>query len=239
VSARPKSLALAAPLTALLMLGGVVLERKDHLAPAQVEVYHAKARALVEAFPHTIGFWTGSDYEITRAAQKLLRPNAIVSRRYVENHTDRASNREAQLLIVQCRDTRDMLGHYPPVCYPAHGMTQIDAQPREWTLGDLPINGMEYSFVRRRNGTSQLTTVYSFFVVPTRNGRDAIRPDMSAIRAAAEDYQQRHFGAAQFQMKFDGDSADSWSRAERDEVFAALFEPAVPVIRMLSIGALP
>jgi hypothetical protein len=232
------SFAMAAPISVLLLLGGIAFQNRDHVEPQDADAFHARARSAVEAFPHSIEFWTGSDYEIPRAAQKLLRPNAIVSRRYVENRTDRPTRREAQVLIVQCRDTRDMVGHYPPVCYPAHGMTQIDAQPRHWRLGERDISGMEYSFVRRQDGQTQLTTVYSFFVVPTTDGRDAIRPDMKSVRAAAEDYQQRHFGAAQFQMKFDGDSATSWSRAERDEIFATLFEPAAPVITSLAIGAL-
>jgi hypothetical protein len=53
------------------------------------------------------------------------------------------------------------------------------------------------------------------------------------VEQAAEDYQQRYYGAAQFQVVFQSSSTDQMTRQERDEIFNTLMEPAVPVIRQL------
>src|SRR5947207_4217407 len=120
------------PVLSLALLGGIAAEQHRRLKPRDVEPYHARAAAAVKAVPYVIGYWTGKDDEIPSAAQKLLRPNAILSRTYSDNDPGRGGiyrtrRRDASLLVVQCRDSRDMVGHYPPICYRAHGMTLDDA----------------------------------------------------------------------------------------------------------------
>ena len=112
--------------------------------------------------------------------------------------------RAATLLIVQCRDSRDMLGHYPPRCYRSHGMEQKYAEPRDWHVGDMTIPGVEYGFEQKLVGQTYRTTVYNFFVVPGGRSNNPLRRDMDAVRDAAEAYQQRYYGAAPFPVVFQG-----------------------------------
>jgi hypothetical protein len=242
---------LAPPVMAATLLAGLALEQRSYVKPQDVEPYHANAKAAIDQIPYALvqGRWTGKDQPLPTAAQKLLRPNAWISRTYEDKQRNELGaggsalsggrERAATLLIVQCRDSRDMLGHYPPRCYRSHGMEQKSAQPRDWTVGDLTIPGVEYEFEQKLVGLTYRTTVYNFFVVPGGRTNEPLRRDMHAVRDAAEDYQQRYYGAAQFQVVFQGLSSTDLSRAERDDIFRTLIEPTIPVIKTLSSGGLP
>jgi len=234
---------LTPPLLSVGLLAGIVTEQRTHLKPKDVEPYHAAARAAVEKVPYLIdgGRWTGTDEEIPTAAQKLLRPNAILSRLYSDNSPATANltpielrnhQRVAHLLIVQCRDSRDMLGHYPPVCYRSRGdiMETKNCGPRDWVVNGVSIPGYEYQFTRVRREETQRTVVYNFLIVP---GRGIVR-DMKGIEQAAEDYQQRYYGAAQFQVVFDCDASAEPPTERRDEIFATLIGPNLKLIETLT-----
>ncbi len=234
---RQLAFVLAPPMMSLALLGGIVAEQQTHLKPADVEPYHARCKAAMDAVPYVIGSWTGKDNEVPLAAQKLLKPNAILSRTYLDNSSeDPYQPRMANLLIVQCRDSRDMIGHYPPICYRAQGMTidEKDKHQRDWKVGGMTIPGYEYQFTEVWQGQTNHTTVYNFLIVP---GRGIVR-DMKGVEEAAEDYQQRYYGAAQFQVVFHGLASADRSRDERDEMFAALIGPNLKLIETLTSGAL-
>jgi hypothetical protein len=118
-------------------------------------------------------------------------------------------------------------------------MEQKYAEPRDWNVGGMTIPGVEYGFEQKLVGQTYRTTVYNFFVVPGGKSNNPLRRDMDAVRDAAEDYQQRYYGAAQFQVVFQGLSSADLSRSERDEIFQTLIEPTIPVIKTLSSGGLP
>jgi hypothetical protein len=230
---RQLAFTLTAPLLSVGLLAGIFAEQQTHLKPQDVEPYHDRAKTAVEQVPYFIGTWTGQDDEIPVAAQKLLRPNAILSRTFVDSSS---KYRPASLLIVQCRDSRDMVGHYPPICYRAHGLS-IDEKscgPRDWAVNGKTIPGYEYHFVEVLAGRSTRTTVYNFLIVP---GRGIVR-DMKGVEQAAEDYQQRYYGAAQFQVVFRSEGAAERSRDERDEIFATLMGPNIQLIETLTSGVL-
>lgn len=238
---------LAPPVMAATLLAGLSLQQRSYVKPQDVEPYHANAKAAIDQIPFVLaqGRWTGREMPLPTAAQKLLRPNAVVSRIYEDNSKGELSaagtigrERVATLLIVQCRDSRDMLGHYPPRCYRSHGMEQQSAKPRDWVVGDLVIPGVEYEFEQKLLGQTNRTTVYNFFVVPGSRSNKPLRRDMDAVREAAEDYQQRHYGAAQFQVVFQAPSSADLPQIERDEIFRTLIEPTIPVIQTLSSGGL-
>ncbi len=44
-----------------------------------------RAKAAIDGIPYVMGTWTGKDNEVPLAAQRLLRPNAILSRTYLDN----------------------------------------------------------------------------------------------------------------------------------------------------------
>jgi hypothetical protein len=236
---RKLAFVLAPPLLSAGLLAGIVAEQRTHVKPQDVEPYYVRTRVAINSIPYIMGAWTGTDHAVPQAAQKLLRPNAILSRTYSDNSAAASGNdrRSAALLIVQCRDSNDMLGHYPPVCYRAQGMTPEPryTKPRDWQIGGLNIQGYEYHFTEVWMGMTNHTTVYNFFVIPNKG---FVR-DMKGVEEAAEDYQQRHFGAAQFQVVFHGLASAERSRDERDEMFATLIGPNVKVINdLLTTGAL-
>ena len=223
----------------IALLAGIAAEQRTHLTPQDVEPYHQRAREAIDGIPYVIGTWTGKNEEVPLAAQKLLRPNAILSRTYMDNSDsddNHMERRRVGLLIDQCRDSRDMVGHYPPICYRAKGMILDEkaSRDRDWVVNGMTIAGHEYRFTQVWQGQTNHTTVYNFFVIP---GRGIVR-DMKGVEEAAEDYQQRYYGAAQFQVVFDGLASADRSREERDEVFSALIGPNLKVIETLASGAL-
>lgn len=214
---------LASILTPLLLLG-VALERRTFIAPADAAPYHEAARAAIALIPRQAGPWIGADADVPEPAQRLLRPNAILARRFTR--TDPPAS--ASLVVVQCRDTRDLIGHYPPVCYPAHG----------WIAGgvddlDLLVDGdatpvRRYVFTRSSWGRESRLVVYSFFVIPGQ-GRER---GMDAVGRAAADYSRRHFGAAQVQVVF----ADPPAELDELEGSSALFGAAADAVRVIERG---
>jgi hypothetical protein len=226
---------LAPPLLCAGILAGIAAEKSTHVKPKDAAAYHARAKAEIGKMNYTIGdaengVWVGQDIEPTKAAVQLLRPNIILSRRYTDTSTrDRYANTVCDVLIVQCRDSRDMVGHYPENCYPNGGEMLVEKRDRDWHIGDVVITGTEYTFERFRQGRPIRRCVYNFIVVP---GSGILR-DIKGVNRAAEDYQWRYFGAAQFQFVFQADEADL-PRDKRDQIFKTLMGSNIGVLAMLN-----
>ena len=217
-----------APAVALALLVGMAAETAGTRAtPAGVDDYHAAAKAAVDAIPTRVGTWSARPEAIPREAIALLKPNVIRCLKYVDNDltAPRSELRWASLLVDQCRDARDMSGHWPPNCYVNSGQEMILAQPRDWVVDGLTIHGTEYHFRQTTATSSTRTAVYDFLIVPNRG----IFPDMDGLHRASGDYRQRFYGAAQFQLVMDADLPQS----DRDGIFQTLMHPCVPVIRTL------
>jgi hypothetical protein len=220
---------LISPLLSVALLAGVMTQASRHVKPQDVEPFHQRAKQAIMSYPYIVGTWAGQDEVVPDAAVKLLRPNAILSRSY-RNSSLRGGAANLQLLIDQCKDSRDMLGHYPPVCYPANGSILISKTPRDWKVGDLTIPGMEYEFSDRVGDQTYQRIVYNFLIIPGRG----IARSMDAVSSAAEDYQERYYGAAQFQMVISA----AVPRAERDRVFAMMVGVRPDIIKTLMSGGI-
>lgn len=196
---------LALPL--LLALAAVAWSRPT---AGDAEGYHAAVREAVESIPRTLGVWEGRDTEIPPAATELLQPNIILGRQYVNTLTGES----ATLLIVHCKNARDLSGHYPPVCYPNAGWN-LAAQPerKTWTLHGTAVPGYAYPFVLTRDLRPVQTTVLNFLIVP-----GAYVPDMEAVREAGGDQSRYFYGAAQVQLLVDS----KLSPERRDELMHAI-----------------
>jgi hypothetical protein len=217
---------LLAPLICLIILAAMHTEVRARIQPADAEPYHQRAKAAISSLPYQLNGWIGRDDDIPPAAIKLLHPNYMVSRTYIDPLN---ISRSAGLLIVQCKDSRDMLGHYPPVCYPAHGMTKISEQQRDWSVGDnTTIPGTEYVFSFNDGISKSHMAVYNFMIVPNVG----IVRDMTGVEHAAKNYQQRFFGAAQFQVTMNADMP----QFDRDRIFAALVGANLKMIDTLKSG---
>ena len=225
---------LASPVLCLFLLGGIALQQRTRLKPedAVVQNYHARAGAEVGRMPWKVealdSTWTAVEHKPETAAVRLLRPNVILSRRYVQNTTS-GRPMVAELLIVQCRDSRDMTGHYPPICYRNIGYEQIYRERHApITVDGEPVPFTEYHFEKYAHGRAEKLYVYNFFVVPGRGAVD----DIKGVHEAAEDYERRFFGAAQFQVLMQDALAPAPAEV-REQVFAGLLRSHPTLIATL------
>src|SRR4051794_18481280 len=93
---------------------------KLRVDPREADGFHARAAAAVAQLSKVIGsgrstWYAGKDVPLPDDAGEMLKPNAYLHRVYANLTT----GRRVEFLLVQCRYTRDMQGHYPPVCYPS------------------------------------------------------------------------------------------------------------------------
>jgi hypothetical protein len=225
-----------APAACAVLLMGMVAESSSRLTPTDAEGYHRRAKAAVESIPMHVGSWSARNEPIPREALAILRPNVIKCWKYIDTDSSnpRCYDRWASLLVDQCREARDMSGHYPPNCYRNSGEELIYQQQRDWPVDGLVITGMEYHFRQATATASTRTAVYNFLIVPSSEPGRGLYRDISGVDKAAENYQQRFFGAAQFQLVMDADL----SQTERDKIFKTLMEPCVPVIKTLMSGGI-
>ena len=211
------------PIASLVMLLGIFAETLTHPSPERAWEYHAGIRREAEQIPIRIGRWMGEDSAVPAQARDLLKPNVLISRRYVA-----PDGESAMLLIVQSADARDMGGHYPPVCYPNAGWAKL-AEPRDSQVDvagvTIPIT--EYTYGVAGLDGARERRILDFFVLkpvgPVREQRN--------VRRQASDYRLRHYGAAQIQVIVDGPT----SIAARERIFAEFVEPLIPLIE--AIGA--
>ena len=207
----------------LLVLGCLAAERVwFHLPAAEADTYHARVRQAVAAIPQSTGDWLGVDVPVPTGAVKLLHPNALFSRRYENIQT----GEHLTVLIVQVQDARDILGHYPPICYPMQGWERRATTDESWPLSGASINGMEYSFARDRLDGAASLVVDNLLLLP---GGPACR-NMDEIERAAQDRRRKSFGAAQVQFVFDSATPPQRRRQIVDE-FLEISRPAIAAIR--------
>jgi hypothetical protein len=159
---------------------------------ADAEPHHRRVRQAVDEMPDRIGPWIGRDQPMPDASIDLLNPNAMRARTF----THAATGRQVAILVVHCRNIRDIAGHYPPRCYPATGWVQQDARPVRWQARSGTMPAMRYRFQRRQDERQAEMVVDSALFLP----EGAVRRRLEALWEQAGDYQTRFYGAAQLQI---------------------------------------
>ena len=156
----------------LALAGGKAgIDRSMRKVTADMASYHKQITIVAASAPTQIGDWIGQDVPQPQSAINLLRPNVIVSKRYVNYVTGEAVN----FLLVDCTDARDLLGHYPPVCYPNQGYILMSSQSHDWQVGDLVLTGMQYDFYKKdydlvtKESQETNETVANFMLLPARS----------------------------------------------------------------------
>jgi hypothetical protein len=202
------------------LLAGIHLEGRGRSPDEDATQHCLQIEALAQrVVPVSVGSWVGHTVPMPPAAIELLHPNVLEARAYEEV----ATGESASLLFVHCSDARDLLGHYPPVCYQARGLTLVSSAARDWTVGDATIVGMRYRFLSESPVTRSEVVVDNFMVLPNGSyGRD-----MEAVDAVARDRRLRRLGVAEVQVVTDGSMTDD----RRDTVFRTLVKPMVPLLR--------
>lgn len=188
---------------------------------SETEGYHAQVREVAKDLPREIGPWKSIDTELPEAAVALLRPNVLISRRYIEDKTERSF----ALLIVQCADARDMEGHYPPNCYPSAGWASKRSKAVSLEIGSLEATSMDYRFERGLPDGKETISVVNLIVVP----KQGFVTSMGSIRQLSGTVSDRYYGAAQVQFVFDG----QWDEDQRLAVVEQVGDTFEPLIRVI------
>jgi hypothetical protein len=214
-----------APAATLLMLTALYGHMQQHALTVDPEPYHERARAAVDNIPLSFEGWEGEEISIPPAAGQLLRPNAILSR----NYRNLERGLWASLVVVHCRDPRDMAGHYPPNCYPGTGWMQA-GQPGIVTceVDDAVIPLAEYRFSRTEHHRIANRLIYNFFVLPSAG----VVTEMREVQRATGDYRNRPLGAAQIQIIIDSSTPE----AERRRILHDMMQVLAPLIEVLQIN---
>jgi hypothetical protein len=231
---------LLAPTLCLGMLMGAMYAEREWPQREDALPYHRECAAAITAIPLHMGPWVGKERAPQSAAIEVLKPNAIRNIEFTDPRVGalRQPENRISLSIVQVRRIGDMLGHFPPNCYPAFGDTMSSQVARDWEIlpepsaSPMTIRGMEYVFERAVNGKTYKRIVYNFMVAPKRG----LLRDMKDLEKAAEDYVRRYYGAAQVQVVFDSLAGQEMSAGQRDAVFTTLMRDCAAAIEVLKSG---
>lgn len=210
----------------LLLLGGIAAEKWTLLAPADASAYHARIRKIAESAPLRIGDWQGRDVPVPPTAIKLLKPNVLISREFTNPAGQRVS-----FLLVQCADTRELVAHYPPVCYPGRGYTLASGRLETGDAGGLRMSWTRYEFVQQSFDQFASIVVRHFIVMPD----GTVCGDMAAMRTSAARVTDRFYGAAQVHLVTDA----RMSQADREAAYTALIEGHRPLLDAIRSGIHP
>jgi hypothetical protein len=220
---------LAAPLTAVVFVAMAGYSLASMRFGGN-EAYLLEVKVAIEALPERIGAFRGVDRPVQEAAQQLLRPNKLLQREYVHDFTGETFS----LLIVHCADVRDMMGHYPPKCYPSSGW-DLDGKSEdqiERSAGS-PIPITRY-LVSRGDGTVEYARVIAnTFVVPRAD--DPLGSDDRILDEVTRSRWSSGLGAAQVQIITDA-KMDPATRAEIERSVADRLEGLIGAVSMVREG---
>ena len=179
---------------------------------------------VAELAPYRLGYrWVNDgEHDIPPAARKLLRPNALLSRRYRDLDTGAI----VDVLVVHCTDMRDMLGHYPPSCYPSIGWTGGPGRAVSVPVEGIRIPARVYDFSRfDALGVEDRIRVVNFFILPDGSVHD----EMSELRHHAERRAVAAQGVAQVQFVTSGIIDEDVALHAASDLIAGLNELFVAV----------
>jgi hypothetical protein len=175
-------------------LAGAGLDRWSLRPPSDPKPYHQRIREVARQVPDHVGDWVVTDHPDS-STQDYLGANVYLSRTF----TNAVTHQQARLLIVQCFDARDLMPHYPAVCYPGTGLTQLAANSRTWSVAGLSIPGTEYEFETNDFRQAGSTIVDNFIILPD----GTLAHSMEEARAKYS-MKYRYFGMGQVQVVFGG-----------------------------------
>jgi len=165
------------------------------------------------------GGWEGTNLpNLPPQAVALLHPNFYLNRAY----SNRMKGWQVSLLLIEAEESRDMMGHYPPNCYPGNGWQKVSETKAsnvqdgaaEWIVGKLRIKGTEYEFTRIEGGQEQHLWVRDFFILPN----NTFYADLATFGRAAADFSVRPYGATQVQVIYN----QYYSPEDRERIFESL-----------------
>jgi hypothetical protein len=209
-------------LLSMMFVGGI-----DARPPTNIEGYHSAVRASINGLPYVINGAIGVDEDAAPGIDRMLRTNAMIQRRY----TDPATGDSFALAIVHCRDARNLVDHYPPVCYPASGWRAVGSERHLLPGSPSPTPVGVYDFERDRGWQHARTSVVSFFILPDESA--AVVDSMDAVTAASRSPSRTGLGAAHVMLSFSGDTNED----QMIGAAATVLELLQPTIRIIAHGS--
>ncbi|MGC8540256.1 MAG: exosortase-associated EpsI family protein [Phycisphaerae bacterium] len=206
-SRRPVWLAWAPAFACVILLAAIEARAYFEKPPKQAGAYLAHVHALAETMPKAFDHWIGRDVPLPLSAVHLLQPNVDFCRNFVNHQT----GEQATLMVIDCSDTRNLSGHYPPNCYPGNGWILDKSTQKTWVINKTPITGMEYKFHRGAFDTESHIYVDDFFIMP--DGK-FLATEREFLHESGS-FNERVFGAAQVELTLPGDMLP----ADRLQVF--------------------
>jgi exosortase len=212
--------------TVSLFIAGQALLAEPPPGPA-LEAHRKRIADEVAALPMRFGPWVGTDIPIPSGAQRILTPNAVLCR----DVSSLEGDGRATFILVHCADLRDMVGHWPPVCYRADGWEREEGLPREIEIagdGRPTLRSLRHRFARfREDGSPERIEVWTAFLAP----RAEPTGDLEALRARSGSRGTSSLGIAQLQVGVPVTIPEE----EREQlVRAILSEVPDPLVRALS-----
>lgn len=186
----------------------------------------AEIRRAFSAIPMRLGPWIGSDVPLPAGAREVLHATDTLSRRYIRV----GGGGDLTLALVHCGDARDMLGHFPPACYPSQGWQLV--QDGGESIVPIEIGGLEgraalYRFSKpEREGQRSAITVVGTFLMPGERPT----PDASALRGASVDRRVSAQGVGQLQFVFGGSPEPADIASAVDEIMDAIPREAIETL---------
>ena len=169
---KPLTALVAAPLAAAILLGMAGYTLMSYRPGGAGDAYFAQVRQAIDQLPTQIGSFHAKEQPPIPAAIDMLRPNRLLQREY----TNVVTQERFSLLVVHCGDVRDMMGHFPPSCYPSAGWAIVNDGPQtiERTNGG-PIPITRYRVERDIDGIPHRRVIANTFILPRADrplGRD-------------------------------------------------------------------
>jgi hypothetical protein len=219
--------ALAAGVAAMAMFALSPAFLSEPATDPAIAAHRERIATEIASLPPRFGPWVGTDVPVPSGAQRILTPNALVCR---EVRTLEGDGR-ATFVLVHCGDVRDMLGHWPPVCYRSDGWEREAGDPHEIEVsgeGRPTTRSMRHRFARfRSEGTPERIEVWTAFIAP----RAEPTGDLDAFRERAASRGSSSLGIAQLQVVVPVDIPE----AERETIVRSILaDVPTDVLRALA-----
>lgn len=208
----------------LLAMGCVTLATNRR--PPEVRGYFESVAAAIDTLPAQIDGALGVNVGVTPGAVKILKPNRLLQRRY----QDPADGTSFDLLVVHCGEVRDMNGHYPPVCYPAHGWVQEGHEDVQLEVAGRELNPRIYTFTRGEGQTRRSIHVLNLLAVPEHEG--VLAGNARVLDTASRSRLASRLGAGQLQII----TSASMPAERRQEIWRTALTEVMPVLDRIVRG---
>jgi exosortase len=213
----------AAAAVVVLALGIGAVHRASLPRPSAAAGYQQRVRDAAAMVPISGPDWVGTDIPIPQDSLDALKTNVAISRRYL----NRSTGQSVDLLILQSADIRDLVPHYPPVCYPGQGLVLTGSTPVTLTWRRTTVVANRYTFEWHDFRRGDPVVVDNFMVLPTGQ----TQPDTAGMeRRIGTDY--RYFGCAQVQVVY----RDVMTPQERTAVSESVLAPYLPLLAVIESG---